>query len=458
MKEREIGGSSVLILGYGREGQSTHRYLHQHYPEKEIGIADQKEEIKPAVDSPVNLHTGEEYLKNICRYDVIVRSPGVPLNLPELKHSIEEGRQLTSATNIFFSECPGMIVGVTGTKGKSTTSSLTAQVLEKEYPDVRLVGNIGRPALDYLAGSEEQTIFVVELSNFQLEDIRYSPHVAIILNIVPEHLDRYNGDFSQYAEAKGKILQFQTPDDIVIFNPAHHLPDQLTSRCPARKYRFSLEPGNDSNLYLEDKNIFLREGNSKPQFVMTREEIPLMGEGNLENTLAAISAGLVLNVPLEKIRKAVAEFKALEHRLEFVGKYRGIRFFNDSLATIPEATIHALRALGSEVATLIAGGHERGLDFSKLGEFLGETQVKTLILFPPTGAKIWQVVSQFTPKEKWPQKHEVSSMEEAVKIAFETTPSGKICLLSPASASFGLFRDYDERGKLFKRLVSQQKD
>ena len=447
---KEILGDSVLILGYGREGKSTHQYLLEHYSDKKIGIADQRE-IKP-IDSVAKLYAGKDYLKAVINYDVIVRSPGISLQLPELQAAINSGRKLTSATNIFFSECPGMIIGITGTKGKSTTSSLIAHILGKEYPDVRLVGNIGLPALDYLSGADKKTVFVAELSSHQLEDIHYSPHIAVILAIVPEHLDRY-GDFSSYVKAKGQILRYQTPNDIVIFNPSHDIVAQLVSTNPAKKYRLSLKRRKDAFSFLDQGDIFIQKESNKPQFVLHRQEIPLLGEGNIENTLAAITVSHLLNVSLGEIREAISEFRSLKHRLEFVGEYHGIRFYNDSLATVPEATIHALKALGDDVETLIAGGHDRGLDFSKLGEFLRKRKLRSLVLFPPTGEKIWQAMAKTIPKERLPQRYDVSSMEEAVRIAFQTTPSGKICLLSPASASFGLFRDYAEKGNQFKKYV-----
>lgn len=450
---KEISGKSILILGYGREGQSAHKYLLEHYPGKKIGVADQRKVVLIS-GSVAELYTGKDYLKAIAKYEVIIRSPGVPLSLPELQKAIRSGKKLTSSTNIFFSECPGLIIGITGTKGKSTTSSLTAQILGKEYPDVHLVGNIGLPALDYLSGADKKTIFVTELSSHQLEDIHYSPHIAIILAIVPEHLDRYR-DFSSYVKAKGQILRYQTSEDVVIFNPSNEIVAQLVSSSPARKYRFSLKPRKDAISFFDHGEVFIQKEGKQPQFMMDRKKIPLLGEGNIENTLAAISVGFLLNVSLGKIREAVSEFKPLEHRLELVGEYQKIRFYDDSLSTIPQATIQALEALGNDVQTLIAGGYDRGLDFSVLGAFLGRSKIRSLILFPPTGEKIWRAISKIIPRENWPHRYDVSSMEEAVRIAFQVTPPGKICLLSPASASFGLFRDYAERGSQFKKYVKK---
>ena len=452
---KEVLGQSVLILGYGKEGQSAHRYLSRNHPSKKVGIADQRH-IESVVNSPAKLYTGEEYLQSIRQYNVIIRSPGVPLQLPALQEYLKAGKKVTSATNIFFSECPGTIIGITGTKGKSTTTSLIFDILRKEYPDVRLVGNIGRPALDYPPKSNKKTIFVTELSCHQLEDAHYSPHIAVLLAIFPEHLDRYK-DFSQYIGAKEKILEHQTNNDIVVFNPFHQIVNQLVSRHLAQKRRFSLRSTDQTSCFLDQQKIFTRKKNGQLQPILNKDEIPLLGEGNIENVLAAISVGALLGASLEKIRRGIIEFKSLEHRIEFVGEYHGIRFYDDSIATIPEATIHALRALGDDVETLIVGGHERNLDFSRLGKFLGKSQLKTLILFPSTGKKIWQALCMASPKEKQPQKYEISSMKRAVKIAYQRTSPGKICLLSPASASFGLFRDYQARGNLFKKFILEKK-
>ncbi|MCX6794254.1 MAG: UDP-N-acetylmuramoyl-L-alanine--D-glutamate ligase [Candidatus Gottesmanbacteria bacterium] len=449
----EIPNTHVLVLGYGREGQSIHRYLQAHHPELTIGIADQKE-INTVVDGNVHVHTGKEYLSSIKGYNVIIRSPGIPTSLPELQKAREQGKWVTSATNVFFSECPGMIIGITGTKGKSTTTSMIADIVKMQHPDVRLVGNIGKPALDYLNSASSSTIFVMELSSHQLEDSRYSPHIAVVLNIVPEHLDYYD-DLDHYVRAKGQIVNHQTSQDIVIFNPTHQILTRLLEQAKSQKYLFSLTPGPNLFCWLEKGAIYTKKTTGQPQLVLSQEKITTLGMGNVENTLAAVSVGLVLNIPADKIQQAVAEFKPLPHRLEKVGEVRGITFYNDSLATIPEATMHALEALGPNVVTLIAGGYDRGLDYTKLGQFIADkSTVHTLILFPDTGPKIWEAVRRSQGEKNDQLSHfPVQTIEEAVDLAFKHTPAGKICLLSPAAASFNLFKDYQDRGDSFKRVV-----
>lgn len=451
---KEIIGSSVLILGYGAEGQDTHRYLHKFYPEVIVGIADQHN-IKLPEDLPAQLFLGEDYLKAVENFETVVRSPGIPVLLPILQKAKESGRNITSATNVFFSECPGTIIGITGTKGKSTTASLAHQVLHQSHDDVRLVGNIGEPALHHLESANRRTVFVAELSSYQLEDIHFSPSIAVILAVVPEHLDHHHG-FENYASAKGRIIRYQSPNDVVIFNPSHGVTAKLANQSAAQKFCFSLEPDATSFCWIERGEIYAKGKDEIPKPIISTDKIPLLGEGNLENCMAAITVGILLGVPLEGIRKAITEFQPLEHRLELVGEFQGIKFYDDSIATIPEATIHAIKALEGKVETLILGGFDRGIDYSGLGLFLRQRkEIKTLILFPDTGKKIWQAVCDANPKEKLAiNKFEVSSMQEAVAIAFRQTSSGKVCLLSPASASYNLYTNFKERGDEFKRQIS----
>lgn len=445
----ELPGTSVLILGYAREGQSVHRYIRERFPHSKVGIADRNK-----VDSlypGVTVYSGHSYLSAIDDYDVIVHSPGIPTHLPELELARSHGKWVTSATNIFFSVCPGTIIGITGTKGKSTTTALTWNIVKKGHADVRLVGNIGEPVLDHLKGADAKTIFVMELSSHQLEDIRYSPHIAIILDIVPEHMDYYV-DFAHYVGAKSNIVKYQLRHDIAIFNPTHPIVARIALSSESKKLRFSLSRKPGLSCWVENGNIVTRVASGTPDSILDIRHIPLLGGANVENILAAVTVGLALNIPKEKISKAVMSFKPLEHRLEYVGTYHGIKFYNDSLATIPEATIHALQALAPNVYTLIAGGYDRKLDYTILGKALAASSVKNLILFPDTGVKIETALKLANPQTDIVITH-VQSMDEAVRKAYALTPSGKICILSPAAASFNLFKDYKDRGETFKKAV-----
>lgn len=381
----EIKGMSVLIAGFGREGKSTRSWLAAHYPDISVHVTDRKD--------------GDGYLRDPDRYDTVIRSPGVP------PYTLRTSAYITTATNIFFSRAPGMTIGITGTKGKSTTASLIAHILKTRYADVRLCGNIGYPMLDALEHATPNTIFVIELSSHQLVDIRYSPQIAVLLDIVPEHLDYYP-DIAAYTRAKENIFRFQKPEDHAV------------------------------------------------RFEKSTQRFETSLSGNDDNIAAAVRVARILSVPEEDIRSALKTFTPLPHRLEPVGEHDGVRYINDSLATTPEATVHALDALGDDVQTLIAGGYDRGLSYDVLGRRLAESNVSLLILFPDTGARIFSAYKNAHPKRIAPH-YTVTSMEDAVRLAAQHTASGKICLLSPASASFNLFTDYAQRGNRFRVLVER---
>ncbi len=446
---KEIKGESVAILGYGREGRSAHRYLSKHYPEKRIGIVDQNE-VEPLIGNP-RLHTREDYLESLKEYDTVIRSPGIDLEKPEIQAAESEGTWLTSTTNIFFSESLGETVGVTGSLGKSTTISLIFDILSASYEDVRLVGNIGNPFLDNLDQESSQTLYCSELSSYQLEDCRYSPKVSVLLNIIPEHLDRH-GSFDSYVEAKSQIARYQSADSWFVYNPDHQVLSKVADLSRAKKVKFGLSESLENMAFYKKGTLFVNI-DGKTEALMDEDEIPLLGPGNIENTLAAVTVGLLFEIPLDKIRQAIEDFESLSHRIEFVGEYRGIKFYDDSISTVPESSINALKALGEDVSTLILGGYDRGIDFDKIGEFLAENLVKNVILFPQTGSKIWQSIANSSSVENLPQKFEVEEMEKAIELAYKYTPKGKICLLSPASPSFGLFKDYRDRGEQFKKCV-----
>lgn len=447
---QEIRGESVLILGFGREGKSVLAWLHTHYPTLRIGIADKN--VAPemmsgeTIDGAV-VYNGEGYLSHLSKYDTVIRSPGISPFLPEIKSYVASGGYMTSATNIFFSKVNGITIGVTGTKGKSTTSSLIAHILGSVRDDVRLVGNIGRPMLDALDTATEKTVFVIELSSHQLYDCRYSPHIAVMLGIVSEHLDYYP-DLVSYANAKANIIRFQTARDLVVYNPEHTILRSFMDTAKSEKITYSVRdfPGAFTTIRNGIAEVSINGVKTK---VITMSDVPLLG--NQENTLAAITVAALMEMPAVAIASAVTPFKSLPHRLEFVGEFKGIRFYNDSLATIPQATIHALGALGTSGTTLIAGGYDRHLDFAELGAFLRSHAISTLILFPDTGKKIWDAIGAV--RQGSIRKYEVTGMEDAVRLAYQHTQPGAVCVLSPGSASYNLFRDYADRGDQFKRWV-----
>ncbi len=427
----ELQDKHILILGFGREGQDTFLFLRKKFPKKQIGIADQKLHISHGREKYVIRHVGKNYLGALKNYDVVIKSPGIP-NW-KIAPFLKKRHTVTSQTEIFFDECPGTIIGVTGTKGKSTTSSLIHAVLKEGGFKTHLIGNIEKPVLQFLRNAKPEDIFVYELSSFQLTNIKKSPAIAVFLNLYPEHLDYYQGNFLAYAAAKANITKHQTQTDFLIYNAKDPLVSKIAKRSKAQKLPFGgavlgLSPHRGA-------------GTVPAQRAATQRWIA--------SSEPAVLVGKLFGIPQKKIRQALKHFKPLPHRLERVGEWKGVTFYNDSLATIPEATMSALDFLGSKVHTLIAGGYDRGLTFEKLGKKMGESNVKTLILFPTTAEKI------FSSIQKPPQCFFANTMEEAIQLSYSHTPRGKICLLSPAASSFNMFKDYKDRGEQFKKLAKR---
>ena len=434
MRIEKLRNKKILILGFGREGRDNLKFLRKLFPKKVIGIADQKQFSiskegarlrregggSGVVQFPnVKFHLGKNYLKALKNYDVIIKSPGIPFKILP-KSALNK---VTTQTEIFFDNCPGKIIGVTGTKGKSTTASLIYQIL-KACPErsrrAHLVGNIGKPVLSLLFRAKPNDIYVYELSSHQLYNLKKSPRIAVFLNIYPEHLDYYR-NFKEYVRAKANITRYQTKDDYLIFNSGDKLVKEIAKKSKAKK-------------------------------------IPIKGEYYDLNRVAAGAVGKIFKIPSKIIEKAIREFKPLPHRLELVGTFKGITFYNDALSTIPETAILAMEALGKRVQTIFLGGFDRKIDFKKLAKSVLENKnIKNVILFPTTGEKIWKALRLASPAQgkKLPKHFFVDNMPEAVKLAYQNTQKGKICLLSCASTSFSIFRDYKEKGNLFKKYVKK---
>ncbi len=397
----------VLILGYGREGEDTLLFMKNKFPGKRVGIADRME--KKIDQSNVDLFFGEDYLDSIKNYDVIIKSPGVPLSLLN-KY---EGKLITSQSDIFLNLNKGMVVGVTGTKGKSTTCTAIYNALKEKGENVYLLGNIGEPVLRYL---EKEGIFIYELSSFQLQTIRRSPEIAVILNIFKDHLDHHQS-FDEYLRAKKRITDFQRVQDWVIYNG-------------------------------EQSEVVKMIEDSKAQ------RIPFDPAGRIKGSVVYIDPIIktlkIFGISEEEARRAAEKSIDLPHRLELVGRFRGIDFYDDSAATIPEATIEALESL-DDLDTLIVGGVDKGGDYNPLIERINLSDIRNLIIFPETGIKIRDGV-------RGKRIYLTDDMNAAVKRAFEVTRKDGSCLLSPASSSFNMFRNYKDRGEKFKSAVYKYDD
>jgi len=336
---------------------------------------------------------------------------------------------------------------------------LIYKILKNSGLKAKLVGNIGKPVLQILQKSKKEDIFIFELSSFQLENLKKSPHIAVFLNLYPAHLD-YHKNFRNYQKAKENITLHQSEKDFFIYNTESSHLEKIAKKTKALRIGLKIHPKKIRVKNFKEASLkgnWLLWGKEK---IISKKDIPLKGEFNILNILAAIAVGKILGIPNNKIKKAIKSYKSLPHRLEFIGKYKGIEFYNDSLATIPEAVIAALGALGTKVETLILGGvNVKGFDFSRLAKEIVSKKINTLVFLNKssdnkneTGKRIWNEVKKIK-KQKLPKSFFVSSMREAVKIAYQETKKGGICLLSPGAPSFNLFKNYKERGKLFKKFV-----
>jgi UDP-N-acetylmuramoylalanine--D-glutamate ligase len=433
MNIKKLKDKRILILGFGREGQDTYKFLRQIFPNKIFGVGDREKNLKIKIRNLkfINWHLGKDYLKAIKNYDLIIKSPGIPIHLPEIEKAFEE-KKITSQAEIFLENCPAKIIGITGTKGKGTTALLIYQVLKETGKKVYLVGNIGKPALSLLNSLRSNDFVVYELSAQQLYKIKKSPSIAVLLNIYPAHLD-YFKNFKEYLEAKANICRYQKEDDILIYNSAEKNLKKIIKISKAQKIPFSKD------------SILLKK-------ILRRTKISLVGDFNFVNLSACLTLAKLLKIDEKKIIRALKSFKNQPHRLEYIGTFKGIKFYDDSAATIPESTIGAIDTFKKNLQTLILGGFENKVPFLKLSHKIIKSQVKNLIFFPPSGEKIWKDILKIKPKNKF-NVFFVESMAKAVKIAYSQTKKGRICLLSPACPSFGIFKDYQERGRLFKKYV-----
>jgi len=469
----ELEQSSIVILGFGVEGQGTYRFLRSHFPDKQLIVADKKNLHDIAMPDPVSVmvasdanlqcYSGAGYLSGLPHCQVVVQSPGIPPSLPELVAHRERGGMITSHLEIFF-DLAGTrnVIGITGTKGKSTTASLIHHLLREAGVETVLAGNIGAPPLENLAESQaDRRRWVVECSSYQLAQLHCSPHIAVLLGVVPEHLglhdpsvsQAHHRDFASYIAAKETITRYQGPDDILIFNADDEIAAQIAQRSRARLLPLSQKEEPVHGSFVRGGKLIYSDHGACEK-IIDADKIPLLGRFNRMNVMAAAAAARAAGASSQGMSSSILGFHGLPHRLEFIGEASGVFFYDDSISTVPQATISALDALGDRVSTVILGGHDRGADFSELAATLIQKQLRHVILFPPSGLRMWSSVErQCSSIQSIPTPHFVTSMQMAVDLALSCTPQGNICLLSPASASYGMFRNFEERGMAFRNAI-----
>ena len=438
-----IKGKRILLLGYGREGQSTWNVLRRLGTYEALDIADLKAPAALPEDGTV-WHTGPDYQKCMDDYDVVFKSPGIVLERPENEYRCS----ILSQTEVFFQCFRDQIIGITGTKGKSTVTTLLYHLLKQAGMDALLVGNIGIPALDHMDEVKPDTRIVFELSCHQLEYMTVSPHIGILVNIHEEHLDHY-GTMEKYVEAKHHIFKNQRPDDILICN-VQCLPEEGT--CPSGLIRAGMDgSGKELDVVQEQDGTWVHfRGKS---FCIPTDEIKLLGQHNYFDIGVAYGVCSILGMDDQVFARGLKTYEPLPHRLQFIGEREGVKYYDDSISTICDTTIQALKTL-KDTDTVLIGGMDRGIDYRELIEYLSDCQVPHIILMEATGKRIYQEIHKYYPEFKNRARLILAEhLEDGVKRARQITRPGTSCVLSPAAASYGIFRNFEERGETFSRLV-----
>lgn len=438
---KKLTGKNIAILGFGKEGKSTFNFIRKHLPDIPLTILD-KASIT-VDDDKVTIVSGDDYLNNLEKYDLIIKSPGI--SLKDIDYSKIQNK-ITSQLELLLEVNRKNIIGITGTKGKSTTTSLMYEVLKAQRDNVFLLGNIGVPVFDMIEEYNDKSLLVIEMSSHQLEFVKNSPHIAVILNLFQDHLD-HDGSLEHYHNNKMNIFKYQTADDYAIYADDNEYLNAKMKNLNTDATKF--------NVRFDDENIFgnaVRIKNDKVfinnELVYTDGERNLIGNHNLKNIMFVLTICKILGLDFEKARETILSFKGLKYRMEYIGTYHNIKYYNDTIATIPAATENAIEAIG-DVDTLIFGGLDRGIDYKEFIDFLKNSKINNLICMPSTGTNIGHLLENCTTKNiKY-----VQTLEEANAMALQYTTPGKSCLLSPAAASYEYFKNFEEKGKAFETIV-----
>lgn len=429
----------IVILGFGREGKSTYNFLRKHFEEKEIDVIDENidinsEENKEYLeDMNLNVIKTSEYINMLNAYDLIFKTPGISFKGIDISSF---ANKITSQLDIFlkyFKEYV-TIIGITGTKGKSTTSSMLYQVLNKAKNGVHFLGNIGRSIFCEIDEIKKGDTVVLEISSHQSQYIKNSPNIGVILNVFQEHLDHYNS-YEEYIDAKINVIKFQSKEDFAIYIKNS---SDLNKRLENVKLNSKI-----INLDLNDKDKF--------SYFDFEHERKLIGKHNEYNIMVVLKICEILGIDKNVACEEIYNFSPLEHRLENVGQYDGVFYYNDSISTIPETAIACVNTI-RDVDTLIIGGLDRGIDYTNFEKFLIDSKLVNIICMYDTGRKIFDNIIGKTDKNVIL----VKDIYEAVECAKKVTKKGRACAMSPAAASYGFFKNFEERGRIFKELVKKK--
>ncbi len=464
MKIEDLKGKKVAVLGLSVEGFSTAKFLAKngalvtacdHKGGAELG-----NNFNDLIGMGIkDLRVGDRYLENLQQFEMVFRTPGMPLNTPQLIEAKKDGVSISSQTKLFFDLCPCPIIGVTGTKGKGTTATLIYEILKKAGYDAYLAGNIGLPPLDFLEKLTAASYVVLELSSFQLEDLEKSPQIAVVLMVTSEHLasqasdsPNYHKSLTDYLKAKERVVRYQREGDWAVINYDYQNSREMAKLTKAQTYFFSSRVELKQGVYVKFGKIILRK--EKFEEVCAVSDIFILGEHNWENVCAAVCVGKILGIENKIIREAVVGFKGLEHRLEFVREIGGVKYYNDSFSTTPETAIAALRSFAGPLI-IILGGSEKGSNYLKLGRVISQMDnLKIVFLIGKTAGQLDEAVRVGGGfKETIKVIRGQGSMAAIVKTAASLAQKGDTVLLSPGCASFDMFKNYKARGEQFKKEV-----
>ncbi len=427
---------NIAIIGFATEGQVSAVYFARRG--HSVTVCDQNAEL--AIPEAYERQLGERYLEELDRFDVIVRSAGIPPRVI-LEENPDVASKITTAVNEFLAHCPTKnTIGITGTKGKGTTSTLTAKMLEAAGRKVWLGGNIGRSPLEFIDEIQPDDWVVLELSSFQLIDIEHSPHSAVCLMVVPEHLN-WHADMAEYVGAKARLFMKQSSDDTAMYYADNDTSRAIASHGAGRKIPYGAEPGAWIN-----GNMLTIDGRA----ICATDAIRLLGKHNQQNVCAAVTAVWQSGVrDVEAIRSAVTSFSGLEHRLEFVREINGVRYYDDSFGTTPETAIVALEAF-PEPKIIILGGSDKGASYDELATAVQNGNVRKALLISEQAGRIREALDHAGFRDSIDGG---TTMTEVVSLARAAAQPGDVVLLSTGCASFGLFKDYKDRGDQFKAAV-----
>ncbi|MDD1749549.1 MAG: UDP-N-acetylmuramoyl-L-alanine--D-glutamate ligase [Methanothrix sp.] len=466
-------GKKVVIIGAARQGIALARYLASHGAR--VVLTDQKpaSEFKAAIDSLADLDVvwvcGGHPLSLLESIDLLCVSGGVPLGLPLIEEATRRGISLSNDSQIFMEAVPCKVIGITGSAGKTTTTTLVGRIAQAAlefsksayYRQIWVGGNIGTPLISMVDEMKPDDLAIVEFSSFQLEIMHHSPQISAVLNVTPNHLDRH-GTMQAYSAAKARILEFQLSGDAAILGRDDPGAWALAAKVRGQLYSFGFSelPKGKPGIFLQGEKLYLRLPDGLEEPVMGKEAIELRGEHNVLNVMAACAIAAAAGLPIHAMQKSVAGFRGVTHRLEFVRSWGGADWYNDSIATAPERSMAAIRSF-QEPLVLLAGGRDKNLPWDDFADLVRQ-RVDHLIVFGEAADKILtamdlsgKTATNNTSSNNMPTVRRCSNLQEAVQVAAQTIRPGDVVLLSPGGTSFDEFKDFEERGKCFAQWVKE---